>query len=233
MKKQIQKQNKFVFLYPQKEIFDFMLESAPYLIDKLWWKKRKSYFKPKFDAVKTQQGKEIIQAEAREDRREFFRPIHKEMLNRCITERYRNHGFQIAYALLDNEPLADTIIKYPEDKIIFVGIDAKTHRTERPDGTFTYPNQNYILNQLLPLDRLVIGGFHMWDCVQRLAKTAYERNISVLVDEDLTEFFFSRVGDKHFQTDRYPSYNPRSQEKHVFKMFMNARKGKPWLWQKY
>ncbi len=229
-----EKQNKtFIFLYPQQEIFDFELEFGSGIVDDKWWAARKTYFEPKLAKVKNQQEKQAIQAEARKDRTQFFRPTYKRLLNQCISQRYRKNDFQIVYALLDNEPLADIMVRRPEDKVIFVGMDAKTHRTKRQDGTFPYPDQDYILNQISPTSRLVVGGFHMWDCVEKLAKTAYDKGISVLVDEDLTEFFPTRTTQKGFKTRVYPSYNPRALEGDMFEMFMGARKNKPWLWQKY
>ncbi len=54
-----------------------------------------------------------------------------------------------------------------------------------------------------------------------------------LVDEDLTEFFTERLRDPDFKIDKYPTYNPRKRQQSMFDMFMEARKGKPWLWQDY
>jgi len=44
------------------------------------------------------------------------------------------------------------------------------HRTKNADGTYPYPDQGYILNQFMPVESLRVAGFHLWDCVQRLAK---------------------------------------------------------------
>jgi len=118
-----------------------------------------------------------------------------------------------------------------EDKIIYVGMDEKTHCTEQQDGTFPYPNQDYILNQFGKVKILRVGGFHMWDCVEKLAKRAYERGIDVLVDEDLTEFFVSRLRDSDFAVDKYPTYNPSKNNGWALESFMKAREGRPWLWQ--
>lgn len=57
-----------------------------------------------------------------------------------------------------------------------------------------YPNPKTILDACpQPIEELIIGGFHFWDCVEKVAKYAYEQGISVLVDDDLTEFFFCKV----------------------------------------
>jgi hypothetical protein len=60
----------------------------------------------------------------------------------------------------------------------------------------------------------------MWDCVEKLAKTAYEKGIDVLVDEDLTEFFSERLKDPNFKIDKYPTYNPREGGDFCFKEFI-------------
>ncbi len=112
-------------------------------------------------------------------------------------------------------------------------MDSQTHRTKREDGTYPYPNQDYILNQLGFPTRLVVAGFHAWDCVEKLARRAYERGISTLIDEDLTEFFVGRFKDKDFRVKTYPTYNARKHQRSMFEMFMKAREGKPWLWQEY
>ncbi|MGM5488181.1 MAG: hypothetical protein ACQESG_04495 [Nanobdellota archaeon] len=78
---------------------------------------------------------------------------------------------------------------------------------------------------------LRLGGFHLWDCVERVAKRAYNRGLDVLVDEDLTELFTSRMQLPEFRTDRYPCY--RAPEHPYYQEFLHQRKGKPWLWQDY
>ena len=112
-------------------------------------------------------------------------------------------------------------------------MDFKTHTTKKSDGKYSYPNQNFILNKLGETQKIIIAGFHMWDCVQKLAKSAYKRGIDTLVDEDLTEFFSWRISDKDFIIDKYPTYNPRKYREESFNIFMKARKNKPWLWQDY
>ncbi len=54
-----------------------------------------------------------------------------------------------------------------------------------------YPKGDKILELCPhPVEELVVGGFHLWDCVDKTARWAYNQGINVLVDEDLTELFF-------------------------------------------
>ncbi len=225
--------NIFIFLYPQNEIFEHEIENGSYVVREEWERERAKLFKLSLEDVRTDRERRDIQREAREDLANFFKPIYRKALNECIDIRYRQNGFEIVYALLDGEPRSQIITPYPQDRIIDVGMDARTHGTRKPDGTYPYPDQNYILNQLGTLNHLRIGGFHIWDCVEKLAKRAHERGINVLVDEDLTQLFASRVYEKSFDPCRFPGHNPRTDGEEFFKAFMECRRGVPWLWQDY
>jgi len=162
-----------------------------------------------------------------------FRKRYKITLNKCIDTRYRQKGFEINYAVFDKSPISRVIEFKQLDKVIEVGLDFKTHKTKQSDGKYPYLNQDHILNQLNKTHVIRIAGFHMWDCVEKLAKRAYERKLDVLVDEDLTEFFCVRLRDPDFKIDKYPTYNPRKHQESMFNLFTQVRKEKPWLWQDY
>lgn len=164
---------------------------------------------------------------------ENFKKKYGDTLNKCIDLRYRQNGFEINFVNFDNHSISEVVNVQVSDRIIKADIDYKTHTTEQPDGTFLYPNPDHILDQLPRSKTLTIGGFHMWDCVEKLAKRAYERELDVLVDEDLTEFFVGRLNDPDFRIDRFPSFDPAKLGKFWFEFFMNTRKKKPWLWQNY
>ena len=115
---------------------------------------------------------------------DLFKQKYKLLLNQCIDLRYRQKGFNINYALFNDTTLSDMIELHESDKILNVGMDFKTHTTKKSDGTYSYPNQDYIINQLGIVKVIRIAGFHMWDCVEKLAKRSYERGLNVLVDED-------------------------------------------------
>lgn len=162
-----------------------------------------------------------------------FRQKYKSTLNKCIDIRYRQKDFEINYVLFKNHKISDIIEIQLLDKIIEVDLDFKTHTTKQPNGEYPYPDQDYILNQLNGTQVLRIAGFHMWDCVEKLAKRSYEVGLDTLVDEDLTEFFPGRLKDPDFEVDKYPTYNPRKNSDSGYELFMEVRKNKPWLWQEY
>src|SRR4030042_599587 len=164
---------------------------------------------------------------------DFFKKKYKHTLNACIDVRYRQMDYKINYAIFDDTPVSEIINLHSSDTIIKVGLDFKTHTTKQSNREYPYPNQDYILNQLGEVSIIRIAGFHMWDCVERLAKRAYERRIDTLVDEDLTEFFTGRLRDPNFRINKYPTYNPRKDGQIGLKFFMEARRERPWLWQKY
>lgn len=159
---------------------------------------------------------------------ESFRKEYMRALNSCIDLRYRQKDFGINYALFNDSSVSDIIEVRKSDRIIRVGLDFKTHTANK-----VYPNQDVTLNQILPTEKLVVAGFHMWDCVDKLARRAYERGIDVLVDEDLTEFLAGRFLEPWFKVGSYPSYNPKQMSESLRIQFMSAREKRPWLWQDY
>lgn len=164
---------------------------------------------------------------------EAFRQKYKSALNLCVDIRYRQKDFDINYAIFGDTNVSDVVELKPTDRIIRVGLDFKTHTTKQSNGEYPYPNQDFILNQLGEAKIIRVAGFHMWDCVERLARRAYEREMDVLVDEDLTEFLTDRLRDPNFKIDKFPTYNPGKKGEIGFKFFMEARRERPWLWQKY
>jgi len=158
---------------------------------------------------------------------EAFRKKYSNALNKCVDQRYRQKGFKINWAIFDDCFVSDAVSIHATDQIIKVGLDFKIHTAEK-----AYPDQDYILSQLNGAQVVRIVGFHMWDCVEKLARRAHEIGLDVLVDEDLTEFFSWRINDPNFKTGKYPTHNPRKQGS-MFKDFMRAREQRPWLWQNY
>jgi hypothetical protein len=115
-------------------------------------------------------------------------------LNEIIRTRYREKDYKIIWLLFgqENEPnkpdknlLADWVTIKPEDSIISVGVSFKEHTQQRK-----YPNLEFIFGQISNLTEIVLGGFHQWDCVSKLASYAYNLRLPVKVDEKTTEMFF-------------------------------------------
>jgi hypothetical protein len=230
----MERQNQFLFLYPIGEYFDIEIQNGSFSYTQSVLLPNSDEFLRRLESAQSESEKKEIRAEARVARAENYRLIYSEVLNSCIDLRYRAKDFVINFAVFDDKSPSDIVSIKSGDRIIKVGLSFKEHTTKRKDGTYPYPDQDYILDQISPLNRLVIGGFHIWDCVERVAKRAYERGINVLVDEDLTEFLDSRINyPSGFRKDIYPSYSPKKLEGRMFEMFMEARKGRPWLWQQY
>ena len=217
-------------MYPQPEIIDSELKRGSRAI-KIW--PREEEFAKRSKAARSETEMQVLREEAEKDMIAEYKKSYGPTLNVCIDARYRQRGFDIFFALLDGSPISDIIDVHPKDRVVYVGMDAATHRTKAQNGRYPYPDQDYILDQLGRVSKLRIAGFHMWDCVEKAARRAYERGLDVLVDEDLTEFFGWRIRDSNFKIDKYPNYDPRSGGERNFEMFMDARKGRPWLWQDY
>ncbi|MBI2026102.1 MAG: hypothetical protein HYT06_01850 [Candidatus Levybacteria bacterium] len=158
---------------------------------------------------------------------------YKKVLNQAVDIRYRQQGFAINYVIFDGHQVSDAIDLRPTDRIIEAGIDFKTHRSRLPNGEHPYPNPDYVLDQLTGLRILRVAGFHLWDCVEKLAQRAYERGVDTLVDEDLTELLPGAMIRKDFRVDAYPTFNPRELGPALLEFFMDARRDRPWLWQDY
>ncbi|MFC1682515.1 hypothetical protein ACFL0X_02775, partial [Nanoarchaeota archaeon] len=160
----------------------------------------------------------------------LLRAAYSKALNRCIDVRYRQRGFEILYALFNGHKVSSIVDLQKEDRVIDVGLDFQTHTTEVYGKYPNYPDNGYILEQVGEFSRLVTAGFHMWNCVEELAKEAHGRGLDVLVDEDLTEFSVGRIWLKEFDPIRYPTFDPYSTR--IADMFFAAREDKPWLLQK-
>jgi len=157
---------------------------------------------------------------------------YKTALNRTIDERYRQKGFSINYAILDDCSVSGIIKLQSGDSVLKVGMDSVTHRTPQENGTYPYPNPDFILGQLGDISVLRVGGFHVYSCCEKLAKRAHERGIDSLVDEELTQFFSMDFEKPNFRVDVYPSIDQRQfmGDGKRLKSFLEKRENRPWLW---
>ena len=216
----------FIFLYPEPEIINFELLRGSHVLFRL----------PRQTKLDTAKG--IIAAvEGLDDNLkpifDEYKKVYKTMLNACIDLRYRSNGFTINFALLDGDTVSDAIDIKDGDRTVYVGMTAETHRKERGNGKFKYPNNNHILRQIGEPQLLRVAGFHLWDCVDKLARRAYRNGIDVLVDEDLTELFVGRLNDGNFKPEKYPTFylTESLKDSPFLDHFIHIRKNRPWLWQ--
>ncbi len=155
-------------------------------------------------------------------------------LARILDVRYRQKGYAMHYLMFSDQMQRETpdlSLAHPlfplEGKIIASGV------TWQEMGDGKYPDSDHVLNQLPEHSRLVVGGFHQWDCVDKVAERSYRRGIDTFVDEDTTELFFcgapaaERVPLEREKWTFEELGIPEWAREHV----RNQRRGKPWFWQ--
>ena len=117
-------------------------------------------------------------------------------INDIINDRYRKRGYKIYWLMFSDRndyrkpdlSQASRFIKISKkDIVIAAGISYKNLVIDKK-----YPEPSFILSQVKHLTKLAIGGFHQWDCVDKLARFAYYQGIPTFVDEDTTEMFFEK-----------------------------------------
>lgn len=189
----------YLFLYPIKEYFDYLIKN--------WYNDElsKSVKKPEY-------------------------------LNDIIDARYRNEGYLINWLLFSSveNPLKpdlsiiSPIIKiHRKDEILVAGISFEEHIKNKK-----YPDPNYILNQINDVTRLVLGGFHQNDCVDKLAEATYQKGIDTFVDEDTTELFFPRISLNEIPLKRKKwTLKDLGIIPSLIEITQESRKDRPWLVQ--
>lgn len=117
-----------------------------------------------------------------------------------IDARYRKNDYEINWLLFgrkDDESKPDLaavpnyVRMFKDDKILDAGVSFEKHTSK-----CVYADPDYVLKQMPPHKKLVLGGFHTYDCVSKMAKKSHESGVDTFVDEDTTDFFFVR---KHIQ----------------------------------
>ncbi len=227
----------FLFLYPIEEYLDFSLRNAsPLLFDRLVPAEDYAAMLAEIEAAGSDRGcVEALQARNRERGHTLARPFYFDALDRAIDLRYRKKGFSVAYAVFDDRNIPSDFIAYRTgDSVFTVGLDFAVHVTERADGTYPYADVEHILDQVRGVSTLRLAGFHLSDCVDKVAAAAHRRGLDVLVDEDLTELFFRRLGlDEDFDlgvitcTPHYPLARLGGWAQEV----LAYRQQRPWLVQ--
>ena len=160
-----------------------------------------------------------------------------------IEERYRRKGFKVAkvfFSTIADSSRPDLFRAWKfipiekDDIVIACGVTFEEHRWAK-----VYPKESRILSFLQPpIEELVIGGFHLWDCVEKMAKYAFEQGIPVSVDEDLTEvLFFAVIGREGIPISREESIRQTKEEMKrlrgtvIWEIMREVRQGSPWLLQ--
>ena len=150
-----------------------------------------------------------------------------------VRERYRRQGFRIALVFFssaqdptypDVNQKWEGISIHQEDVLVPAGVDFKTHCQKH-----IYPKESAILSFLQPpIEELVIGGFHFWDCVEKMARYAFKQGIPVSVDEDLTEL---GMGLRRIPISRKESLRQFVEQVpgYLRELIEDKRKTRPWL----
>lgn len=152
-------------------------------------------------------------------------------INSLIEARYRDQGYHIAW-LFPGLGLANSAIELSE-KSEFIEIrqgDQVLPSYAYPGG---YADVGRVLEDLAessPLEEIILGGYHQWDCVDKFAAGVYEAGISVRVDEDLTEFYFDRMSLQGIPLIRTCS-GLSSLKSYALVNRRCATRGKPWFEQ--
>ncbi len=170
----------------------------------------------------------------------FERKGHKPCeLFGLIDARYRKAGYGINWLLFskdDNlsEPdlsqIPDYVKFHKKDNILNAGISFENHISE-----IIYADPDYVLNQLPSHDKIVLGGFHQWDCVERIAERSYKREIETFVDEDTTDLFFGKRAHHSIPVKRkkwdLEALGLIRKNNFNIEYARKAREGKPWFVQ--
>ncbi len=220
---------KFAFLFPDNFHFSIEIMNGSYGWNCPSWKKRWS---PTLLEAKDEIEKKDLKKKALKEKSFRYLPKYFRVFNKCINERYREKDFQINWVSLNNVPVSQYVETFSKDKIILSGVSYKGK-----NELSGYPNFSKLINEIGDCGHLRVGGHMVWDCVSKFAEEAHERGLDVLIDEDLTDFFNSRIKIPSFRTNVYPSINFKEMYSKVagrgFEDFMRSRKGKPWFYQAY
>lgn len=131
------------------------------------------------------------------------------ILNECIQKRYRDNYYQVVFVLYPDKDIFGIIPK-SEDKVIYTDVTFKEFSAideigkMKKDFVPKYPNSKLLIEQLGDIDKLVVGGYHAQDCVQKVAQTAFDLGIETLIDLDMTDYFFSLYrNETYFNINQY------------------------------
>ena len=182
--------------------------------------------------------------------KEYFRPCiewygasfevngcEPEHINEIIDARYRKKGYRVYWLMFSQDSntlkpdlsgISSSIRIHGRDTILAAGVSFRKHAREK-----AYFAPDFVLDQVPRPDKLVVGGFHQWDCVDKIAMASYGRGIDTFVDEDTTESFFPRtslLGKIPLERETW-SLTDLGMPGHIVEIAKEIRKNKPWFAQ--
>ncbi len=110
------------------------------------------------------------------------------LFNKCIEKRYINNDYELVVVRYKGYRNTSTytggIINIPSDRIIDADITSNEQLTK-------FANFEKIANIITEkeYEHIMVGGFHCFDCVEKLAKEIYKSNKNTTIDSDLTDHF--------------------------------------------
>ncbi|MFA5333391.1 MAG: hypothetical protein WC376_02765 [Candidatus Nanoarchaeia archaeon] len=112
-------------------------------------------------------------------------------INNFIND-YRKKGFKIAYLGFSkpsgelNKSLFSKIFNFLDtDSFINSKVTFRNHCKNE-----VYPDEKSIIKELMPLEELIVSGFHYSDCVEKFKNAAKELGVLSKIDGALTNNFF-------------------------------------------
>lgn len=110
------------------------------------------------------------------------------LFNECITKRYIEKGFDLVVVRYkgyrSTSRYTGGIINIDIDRIIDADITSIEQLTQYADFKKIAEEINK-----KEYEKIVVGGFHCFDCVEKLAKQVYKLNRNTTIDTDLTDLF--------------------------------------------
>lgn len=125
------------------------------------------------------------------------------LFNECIEKRYLKNNYELVVVRYKGYRTDYTggIVQIPAEKIITANITSLEQLNKNAD--FANIAKEITKNQY---EQIVIGGFHCFDCVKKLAMEVYKVNPNILIDTDLTEQF--DFVSKYYEGWNISTFNP-------------------------
>ncbi|MDD5054444.1 MAG: hypothetical protein PHG04_03650 [Candidatus Nanoarchaeia archaeon] len=112
-------------------------------------------------------------------------------INDLIDKYFRQKNYKIIYAHFSNSLMGDEgaslseIFNFHEtDNFLDVKINFSDIKKK------VYPLESELLESLMPVEKLVVAGFHCHDCVSRFHQEALRKGIDSFLEKSLTEQYF-------------------------------------------